>query len=150
MIKYTTDVLLVRYMETRPEVLIILRGGELETNKWALPGGHVDPEDAHDFERAAARELVEETGIDVYQFPYEIYLRYVGIREDKDNYWVGHLYWGIVSHYHDVSEAKAGDDAKDLKWVDEETFKQMFLKGQMAFDHGDIIKDFFEVAKTLV
>lgn len=147
MIRYTTDILLVRQNQGESEVLVILRGGELETNKWALPGGHVDPEDAYDFERAAARELLEETGIDAYQRPYPIYLRYAGLREDRANYWVGHIYWGIVSQYHDVSEAQAGDDAKDLKWINKSQFES--LRDSMAFDHADLIADIFKIEASI-
>lgn len=147
MTRYTTDVLLVRQNGGELEVMVILRGGELETNKWALPGGHVDPEDAHDFERAAARELFEETNVDVYQRPYPIYLRYAGLREDRSNYWVGHIYWGIVADYHDVSEAKAGDDAKDLKWITKAEFDKM--KNSIAFDHADLIENIFTLEPSI-
>lgn len=150
MVSYTTDTLLVRQNGPELEVLLIQRGGETETGKWALPGGHVDSQDAHDFERAAARELYEETNIDIHQFPYPIHLRYMGLRENSENRWVGHTYWGLVNNYHDVSEARAGDDAKDLLWVDYSQFKHLYDSGQMAFDHGQIVEDVFKVLKNVL
>lgn len=45
-------------------ILMLLRGhdGDIEPNKWGLPGGHIDP--GEDAETAAVREFKEETGLD--------------------------------------------------------------------------------------
>ena len=48
--------------EKKLQILLIKRGGHPYMNKWALPGGFVEPDETT--EQAAKRELLEETGVD--------------------------------------------------------------------------------------
>ncbi len=57
----TVDVVILSVVERRLEVLLVQRGGEPFQGWWALPGGFKRPDETLD--DAAARELVEETGV---------------------------------------------------------------------------------------
>lgn len=71
-----SDVLVFR----GPKLLILQRAGEggSHTDEWCIPGGHVDV--GENFYEAAARELFEETGIEV---PSDL-LSEVAVYENKD------------------------------------------------------------------
>lgn len=57
----TVDIVLMTVVERRLKVLLIQRGYPPYEGAWALPGGFVQPDE--DLAHAAARELLEETGI---------------------------------------------------------------------------------------
>ncbi len=143
----TTDTALFRRMGNRIEVLLIKRRGPNEAGKWALPGGHVDPEDCVDLEWAAGRELLEETGISIYQTPFDISLRYAGSREESnpEGKWVGHVYWGLVGPHHDLLDLKAGDDAVAYDWCTLEELRKL----EIAFDHQKVLESLFKLASKL-
>jgi 8-oxo-dGTP diphosphatase len=57
----TVDVALLTFIGDSPAVLLIKRKNHPAIGEWALPGGFVDMEEG--LEEAAARELMEETGV---------------------------------------------------------------------------------------
>ena len=57
----TVDIVLLTVVDRRLSVLLIQRGNPPYEGAWALPGGFVEPDE--DLAEAAARELLEETGI---------------------------------------------------------------------------------------
>ena len=77
---YAADTVVTRYEpENRiVEVLLIQRK---DSGKWALPGGFVNPGESED--QAAARELLEETGIDLSALSGNII--YKGVVDDPRN-----------------------------------------------------------------
>lgn len=117
----TVDVVLIR----DGRVLLIHRKNPPEG--WALPGGFVDYGESA--ETAAARELLEETGLKATS------LKLLGVYSDPHRdprfHTFGAVYLGTAT-----GEVKAGDDAADARWwpVDQ-------LPEAVAFDHRKIIGD---------
>jgi 8-oxo-dGTP diphosphatase len=132
-IRYTADVVLLtpnRRAGGLPfDVLLIERGWDPHEGKWALPGGHVDVGETS--RAAAARELAEETGVDVDPGA----LRQLGVYDapgrDPRGRYVTVAYTLIV----DRMVPTAGDDAREARWWP--------LNGlpDLAFDHADILND---------
>jgi 8-oxo-dGTP diphosphatase len=115
-------------------VLLIERKGEPFAGYWALPGGflNIDEEVAH----AAARELKEETGIDLS--PKQ--LTQVGLYDKVDRnpkYRVINFAYYVELDYLQSGRVKAGDDAADAKF---HTLSSA-LTDRLAFDHKDILLD---------
>ncbi|GLP64282.1 DNA hydrolase [Streptomyces sp. TUS-ST3] len=132
-IRYTADVVLLtgnRGAGRLPfDVLLIERGWAPFKGQWALPGGHVDPgETSRD---AAARELAEETGIQVDASV----LRQLGVYDapgrDPRGRYVTVAYVAIV----DRLVPAAGDDAAAARWWPLNDLPEL------AFDHADILAD---------
>lgn len=74
-IRYTADVVA---LTTDGNVLLIERDWPPHEGSWALPGGHVDPGETS--RAAAARELAEETGVQVAADD----LRQIGVWDSPD------------------------------------------------------------------
>jgi ADP-ribose pyrophosphatase YjhB (NUDIX family) len=96
---------------------------------WALPGGFVDYGET--LESAAIREAKEETGLDV-----ELVRQFHSYSDPKRD-----------ARYHTITtvfvakasgKAVAGDDAKEVG-----KFRRDDLPEQIAFDHRDILDDYF-------
>lgn len=121
----TVDILVINN-ETE-EILLIKRLNEPFKDCWALPGGFVDENE--DLEDAAHRELKEETNLEVEEL-YQIGAFGTPGRDPR-GHMVSVAYLGYTN---DIDDAKAMDDAKDLKW-----FKINNLP-KLAFDHKEIIE----------
>ncbi|WP_432090898.1 NUDIX domain-containing protein [Streptomyces sp. NRRL F-5630] len=123
-IRYTADVVCIR----DGAVLLIERGWPPHEGQFALPGGHVDPGETS--RTAAARELLEETGVDVD--PDD--MRLIGVwdapgRDPRGRY-VTVAYLVTVPA---DTDARAGDDAAATRWV------PLHNPGALAFDHNEIV-----------
>ncbi|WP_443333310.1 NUDIX domain-containing protein [Streptomyces sp. CB01580] len=123
-IRYTADVVCIRGRD----VLLIERGWDPHAGMLALPGGHVDPGETS--RAAAARELLEETGVRVDADG----LVQVGVWDEPDRdprgRYITAAYAIVVP---DDTTAQAGDDAVDARWVPLDALPQL------AFDHGAIV-----------
>ncbi|MFE7429056.1 NUDIX domain-containing protein [Streptomyces sp. NPDC057545] len=124
-IRYTADVITMR---PDGSVLLIERGWDPYEGHWALPGGHVDPGETS--REAAARELLEETGVRVDP----AHLRQIGVYDapgrDPRGRYVTVAYTVTVPA---DTIARAGDDARAAGWWSRDALPPL------AFDHADIL-----------
>lgn len=126
-------VLLAKHPRTGAlHVLLIERGKDPYKGRWALPGGHVDPQET--FKAAAFRELREETGLDT------AHLDQVGVYDAPDRdprgRYIGVAFVAVLDH---MPTPIAGDDARTAEWV--MASNALSQPGRMAFDHAQIIAD---------
>ncbi len=96
---------------------------------WALPGGFVDYGES--LESAAVREALEETKLGVVL--KEQFHTYSEPDRDPRQHTVTTVYIAEAKGF-----PKAGDDAGEA-----ELFSRDKLPGNLAFDHGKIINDYF-------
>jgi len=96
---------------------------------WALPGGFVDYGES--LESAALREAKEETSLSV-ELLYQLGA-YSDPARDPRHHTISVVFVGRAS-----GEPKACDDAEDVG-----VFHRDSLPGQLAFDHGKILRDYF-------
>jgi len=123
------------------DIIIHYKGGIVLVERknppygWALPGGFVDIGES--LENAAIREAKEETSLDVTLI--EQFHAYSKPNRDP--------------RFHTVSVVFAGEGRGELKGRDDakraEVFTENNLPEQIAFDHRDIINDYFNYLKTL-
>jgi 8-oxo-dGTP diphosphatase len=128
----TVDMIILRQDSPKTvEVLLIKRRDEPFKDCWALPGGYVEENES--LEAAAARELLEETGladVKLKQF------RAFGDPNRDPRGWT--ITVAFVGWLEGNQQAKAGDDAKELGWFG------LDCMPRMAFDHQKIIDKYLE------
>ena len=108
-------------------VLLIRRKNPPFQGEFALPGGFV--EIGETVEAACRRELMEETGVNVSG------LRLIGVYSDPHRDPRGHTCSIAFAAHVKGAQARAGDDAAEVAWVDDWTSLRL------AFDHGRILAD---------
>jgi 8-oxo-dGTP diphosphatase len=99
-------------------VLLVKRGREPFKGFWSLPGGHV--EGGETLAEAAAREVREETGVEVdglLQIDFaEI------IQREAGGGIADHIVLVVFGGAYRSGAAAAGDDAADARWVEPSEF----------------------------
>jgi 8-oxo-dGTP diphosphatase len=111
----------------RTKVLLIQRGSPPFTGHWALPGGFAEPHET--LERAALRELEEETGV---RLPHAEQLRvFDAIDRDPRERTISVVHWAVV----DAAEhqPRGSDDAREAAWFDLDALPPL------AFDHDEVL-----------
>ncbi|MEU1312628.1 NUDIX domain-containing protein [Streptomyces cinnamoneus] len=126
--RYTADVVTV---DQDGRVLLIQRRWEPFTGYWALPGGHLDP--GEDSRVAAARELGEETGVQVDAADLVPIGTYNAPGRDPRGKYSTDAYLARVPA---GTVAVADDDAVNVRWVELGALEDIDL----AFDHADILR----------
>ena len=123
----TVDVVLFQKIEGKLEVLLVQRGSDPYAGKWAFPGGYV--EEMEPLDRAASRELEEETGVKGVE------LRQIGAFGDPGRDPRGHTvsiaFSGVVDRRTGV---RGSDDARDARWV------PLDEAHGLAFDHDQMLR----------
>jgi 8-oxo-dGTP diphosphatase len=124
----TVDVVIFTIRAGELALLMIRRGGTPFKGHWALPGGFVEENET--LERAAARELQEETGI------VQTSLVQLGAFGDPGRDPRGHTV-SVAFYAFIAAPARpvAADDAADAQWVSLHTI----ARTRVAFDHARII-----------
>jgi 8-oxo-dGTP diphosphatase len=122
----TVDVVIVT-LEVNPRVLLIQRRDDPFAGRWALPGGFVEENEPLD--RAALRELKEETQVD------GISIQQLGTFGNPGRDPRG---WTVTVAYLARVEAsalrpRAGDDAAQVEWF------PLHQLPPLAFDHAEIL-----------
>jgi 8-oxo-dGTP diphosphatase len=126
-----------RYKNPVPtvDIIIEMEGGIVLVERknpppgWALPGGFVDYGES--LEDAALREAKEETSLDVESLVQ--FGAYSDPSRDPRLHTVSVVFTGRGK-----GKLRAGDDAKGIQ-----VFTQENIPGDLAFDHGRILKDYF-------
>jgi len=127
----TTDCIIIRGKDPM-EILLIERKYEPFMGCWALPGGFVEIDEG--LEEGAIRELREETnltGVALRQFR-----TYGKPGRDPRGRTISVVYYGFVDN---AEKAMAGDDAAKVQWFGINNLPPL------AFDHAEIVGDFFRV-----
>ena len=113
-------------------VLMVMRDGPPYKGRWAFPGGFVD--EREDVERAARRELREETGIRG-RHPLHQLGAYTAPRRDPRHRVVSVPFVAVLPEPVAVAGA---DDASDAQWLPVE---EVAGSRRLAFDHAQILDD---------
>ncbi|MGA5517471.1 NUDIX hydrolase [Streptomyces pseudogriseolus] len=127
----TVDLAVFTIREGALHVLLVERGQEPYAGRWALPGGFLRPDESA--ERAARRELGEETGLtDVTGLHLEQLRTYSEPGRDPRMRVVSVAFAALLP---DAPEAHGGGDAARARWTPYHAARDL------AFDHDRILAD---------
>ncbi|WP_432073550.1 NUDIX hydrolase [Streptomyces wuyuanensis] len=157
----TVDLVVLTVRRDALCALVVRRGEQPYQGRWALPGGFVRADE--DLTEAAARELVEETGLCVHD-PHspapdngahlEQLATYGNPKRDPRMRVVSVAHLALAP---DLPAPRAGGDANSARWAPVETLlgheggaRDEDQSGQLAFDHTQILADGVERARSKI
>ncbi|MGW6449773.1 NUDIX hydrolase [Lentzea sp. NPDC055074] len=139
LVNLTADLVIFTIRDARLHVLLVERGNEPYRGLPALPGGFL--REGESIEQTARRELAEETGLGD-----DLHLELVGVYSapGRDPRPVRVITTAFLAIAPDLPWPTAGSDASAAHWtpVDEA------VAASLAFDHGEILRDALEQART--
>jgi 8-oxo-dGTP diphosphatase len=136
-ISVTVDILLFTIVDKKLKILLIKRNISPFQGMWAVPGGFV--KDTESLDRAALRELQEETGVkDIF---IEQLYTFGDPQRDPRQRVVTVAYYALISS-ENLSLKHSDYEANQIDWFPVERLPEM------AFDHRDIIKSGVERIKN--
>ena len=136
----TVDVVILTMSAGALHVLLVRRGEDPFEGHWAIPGGFKRPGETLD--EAAARELREETGVAAPPVLAQFGAYGDPGRDPRMNV----VTVGYLAVLRDVGEIAAGTDAADAALTP--VSDVLGGKLQLAFDHGQIVRDAIERARV--
>lgn len=139
----TVDLVVLTVREGELCVLVVRRGAEPFAGRWALPGGFVG--DSEDLADAAARELMEETGVRQQAAHLEQLATYGAPGRDPRGRVVSTAYLAFVPQ---AGPPVAGSDAAAASW--RPVGPLLRSPRSLAFDHHTILRDGVERARSKV
>ena len=138
-IALSVDAVIFTIRNGQSMVALVRRGNPPYLGDWALPGGLVEVDE--DLAEAAARELAEETGLEVPISRLNQLGVYGAPRRDPRMRVVSVVFWAMVP---DLADPVGGTDAASASLVEvEEVLGEDF---ELAFDHDRILADAVEAA----
>lgn len=136
----TVDLVVLTVRDDALQALVVRRGEPPFEGRWALPGGFVHADEGLD--EAAARELREETGLDLGRVHLEQLASYGAPDRDPRMRVVTVAYIALAA---DLPTPRAGTDAADARWW---PVSELLEGPGLAFDHGRILRDGVERARA--
>ncbi len=136
----TVDVVILTMSAGALHVLLVRRGEDPFEGYWAIPGGFKRPGETLD--EAAARELREETGVAAPPVLAQFGAYGDPGRDPRMNV----VTVGYLAVLRDVGKIAAGTDAADAALTP--VSDVLGGKLQLAFDHGQIVRDAIERARV--
>jgi 8-oxo-dGTP diphosphatase len=133
----TVDLVVLTIRRGTLSVLLVTRGEAPFLGTRGLPGGFVRPDE--DLAAAAARELVEETGLSLSEVHLEQLASYGAPDRDPRMRVVTVAYLALAPA---MPAPRPGGDAAGADWV------PVTATGPLAFDHGQILADALERARA--
>ena len=126
----TVDVVVIAWRQAEPQVLLVKRKNAPFKERWALPGGFVEPYEP--LEAAARRELWEETGIKPAHM--EQLHTFGDPGRDPRGWTISVVYLALVGPGEaDAMHPQAASDAGQVGWFD------LLETPPLAFDHAEIL-----------
>lgn len=129
----TADVVAFAEHEGDLHVLLVLRRWDPFAGCWALPGGHLDLGEAD--ADAAARELAEETGVQVASDDLFYIGRWDAPGRDPRGRYATSVY---VVELAELVPLHPADDATDARWI--RVSEPLRDQVRLAFDHHEIVE----------
>lgn len=137
----TVDIAVFTIRDDALQVLLIERGQEPYLGALALPGGFVRPDE--DLDRAAARELAEETGLGRGSWHLEQLGTYGAPDRDPRMRVVTVAYWAICA---ELPVLRGGGDAAAATLTPVKRIERGSVR--LAFDHEWIVRDAVERTRS--
>jgi 8-oxo-dGTP diphosphatase len=129
------------------EVALIQRKKQPYQGVWALPGGHLNTEDAS-LEAAAQREAQEETGLDIPLHLFQQVQTYEDFEDPRGKYVC--LLYVLSERLSPEAQIEAGDDASQVQWHSVENMQSL---PDLAFNHIRLLRmalrQFFTMMDTI-